>query len=114
MQQEFLEKNQKIKSQTGFTLDGLLGSTAAAFLAPEGSKLMTGALTALSHQFVHNSIDNCAPDNVIKAVDRSIPTIPLDGIVGTFVAYLTGGFYSALGFGAIHGPAHMTIEPNQK
>lgn len=114
MQQEFLEKNQRIKCQTGFTLDGLFGSTAAAILAPEGSKLMTGALTAVSHQFVHNSIEQCAPDNFLKAVDRSIPTVPFDGIVGSVVAYLTGGIYSALGFGAIHGPAHMTIEPNQK
>lgn len=114
MQENFLEKNQKVKSTTGFTLDGLGGSALAALLAPEGSKLITGVATALVHQFVHNSIDNCAPDNMIKNIDRSIPVVPLDGIFGTGTAYYLGGFWSAVGFGAFHGPAHMTIEPNQK
>ncbi len=114
MQEIFLEKNQKVKESTGFTLDGLGGSLTAAFLAPEGSKLITGAATAIVHQIVHNSIDNCAPDNMIKNFDRTIPVLPLDGILGTGTAYYFGGVWSAIGFGAIHGPAHMTIEPNQK
>ncbi len=114
MQENFLEKNQKVRSTTGFTLDGIGGSVTAGLLAPEGKKLITGVATAIVHQIIHNSIDDCAPDNMIKNIDRMIPVLPTDGIFGTGTAYYFGGGWSAIGFAAFHGPAHMMIEPNQK
>lgn len=108
------EQNCILRKSTGLTADGLLGSIVAAFLAPEGYKMVTFLGTTAVHQIFHNLIDHPEEQNIVSKLDKEIPVVPLDGIVATGVAYYSGGLGSAIGFGVVHGPLHMIIAPKDQ
>jgi len=114
LKENLKEQNCILRKSTGFTADGLLGSIAAAIFAPEGYKMTTFLGTAITHQILHNLIDHPDEDNIVSTLDKKIPTVPLDGIITTVVAYKSGGLGSALGFGIVHGPLHNEIAPKNQ
>lgn len=94
------------------SIDGVLASLPMLFLVPGDytEKLTAFGGTLLSHQLVHNMIDNGSTPNFIKEIDRRLPGfIPLDGITGTAGAYYFGGYEGAAAFAAIHGTVHPNI-----
>ena len=88
---------------------------ATQLLVGQGDNLSSNASNAgiifLSHQVVHEMIDNEAQDNILKRIDRDyLPSfIPLDGLVGGTAAYLLNGFNGATAFALVHGALHPLI-----
>lgn len=92
--------------------DGLavFGSQAIVSEGGFSDKLMNGAYVEFAHQIVHNMIDNDAPDNQLKRLDRMLPQwLPLDGLAGGAAAYYLNGTTGVLAFSAVHGLLHPMI-----
>lgn len=96
------------------SFDGVAAAGAQLFVPGGENRFVAAGATFLAHQVVHNMITSGSA-NTLNTIDNMLPNfLPLDGVIGTGIAYYLNGPMGAMSFAMLHGPLHGIVTGGKK